>query len=372
MDEPAPDVVSRFFHPVLAARKLRKAPVRVEVAGRAYVLFRDHTGRAAALRDRCPHRFAPLSAGRVAPDGRLTCAYHGWNFDAEGRGRSPSQPTLARCDVASFQLLEAYDYLWLAGREVPAAALPEMAWAREGYEPAGSFTALFRAPLHVALDNFCEDEHTPWVHTRLGWTADDAGAIAFEARNHDDRTEVVYRARQRDSLLARVLLLRPGDVFNNEWVTRFDPVRTVYEIYWTDPHTRARRPIVTRSAIFFVPETATTTRFHVFVWARMLDPRYAWLMPVLKRAALGLGWAEVEDDRRFIPTVADTPLSMKGMRLGRFDKPLVHNHRLLARIYYGAGSPDAPGLESEQHGLEAERDAERAEHPGADRVRQRE
>src|SRR3712207_1700296 len=104
--EPTPDVVERFFHPVLAASALRKKPVRVEVAGRAYVLFRDGSGQAAALADVCPHRFAPLSKGRVRPDGRLECPYHGWNFDAAGQGRSPSQPELKKCDVRAFQVVE--------------------------------------------------------------------------------------------------------------------------------------------------------------------------------------------------------------------------------------------------------------------------
>jgi phenylpropionate dioxygenase-like ring-hydroxylating dioxygenase large terminal subunit len=47
------------------------------------VLFRSQ-GRAAALLDRCPHRNVPLSLGRVLADGRLECAYHGWQFDYEG------------------------------------------------------------------------------------------------------------------------------------------------------------------------------------------------------------------------------------------------------------------------------------------------
>ena len=93
--ETTPDV-TRYFHPVLAAKKLGGKPVRVLIAGRAYVLFRDRAGRAAALVDTCPHRFSPLSRGRVRSDGRLACPYHGWHFDAEGKGCNPSQPTLAK------------------------------------------------------------------------------------------------------------------------------------------------------------------------------------------------------------------------------------------------------------------------------------
>ena len=32
---------------------------------------------------------------------------------------------------------------------------------------------------------------------------------------------------------------------------------------------------------------------------------------------------------------------MTGMRLGRFDKPLIHNRRLLDRLYWGRGEGDA-------------------------------
>ena len=46
-------------------------------------------------------------------------------------------------------------------------------------------------------------------------------------------------------------------------------------------------------------------------------------------------------DARFIPLVADTPYSLKGMRLGKYDKPVIHNRKLLRRIYW-AEAPD-PG-----------------------------
>ena len=34
--------------------------------------------------DRCPHRLAPLSDGRIDQWGRLQCAYHGWCFNGSG------------------------------------------------------------------------------------------------------------------------------------------------------------------------------------------------------------------------------------------------------------------------------------------------
>jgi phenylpropionate dioxygenase-like ring-hydroxylating dioxygenase large terminal subunit len=334
--------VERFFHPVLPARKLRGAPRQVRVAGRAYVLWRDADGRAVAFADACPHRKAPLSAGRVR-SGRLQCPYHGWHFGTDGRGVSPSQPGLARCDAELMQVVERHGYLWLAGPKVPASAFPEVRWP--GFTPAGTFSVLFRAPLHVALDNFSEDEHTPWVHTRLGWEEADAASIEFEAHNFEDRTEVVYRGRQRNSPVRLLIGARKGDTFNNEWVTRFDPVRTVYTLYWTDPRDRRRRGMTARAAIFMVPETDRTTRFHVFVTTRIDGFALRLVAPVVARSAVLLAWAEVLDDARFIPTVADTPEDMKGMRLGKYDKPLVHNHKLLRRIYW-AEDPEVASITS--------------------------
>ena len=34
--------------------------------------------------DRCPHRLAPLSEGRIDESGNLMCSYHGWQFDVGG------------------------------------------------------------------------------------------------------------------------------------------------------------------------------------------------------------------------------------------------------------------------------------------------
>ena len=53
--------------------------------GEPLVLFRTDAGGVAALADRCPHRFAPLSAGRLCDGGRaIECAYHGLRFGADG------------------------------------------------------------------------------------------------------------------------------------------------------------------------------------------------------------------------------------------------------------------------------------------------
>ncbi|MBI5516806.1 MAG: (2Fe-2S)-binding protein [Deltaproteobacteria bacterium] len=280
--------VTRFFHPVLPSRELSKGEAVVTLAGRRY----------------------GLSRGRSEVGAR------------------------ALGDAPPARVCERYGYLWLGDEALPASAEPAI--DDEGFEHVGCFGARFEAPLHVAFDNFSEDEHTPWVHHFLGWREADLSRLDFRSENHPDRTEVRYSAPQRPSVWTPALLLLPGDHFHNQWVTRFDPVRTVYTLHWFDPKTRRPRPVVSRFAIYFVPETAGRTWLHTFAMARLEPASLRFLMPVVRRVVPFLGRNEVGDDARWIPNVAGTPFSFEGMRLGRFDAPLVHNHHLLETLYWQA------------------------------------
>lgn len=60
-------------------------PIPFQLLNREIVLWNDpKTGDWVAFDDRCPHRLAPLSEGRIDEDGCLQCSYHGWSFDGKG------------------------------------------------------------------------------------------------------------------------------------------------------------------------------------------------------------------------------------------------------------------------------------------------
>jgi len=55
----------------------------------------------------CPHRGAPLSAGCIA-DGKLTCYWHGWEFQlSDGASGHPGRPS-AKCFEMVIQGDEVY------------------------------------------------------------------------------------------------------------------------------------------------------------------------------------------------------------------------------------------------------------------------
>lgn len=327
--------IERWFHPVLPVASLGAEPVPVLLGGEPYVLFRGPEGRPAAVADRCAHRLAPLSKGKVLPSGRIACPYHGWHYGPDGQGDSPHFPGLANCKVKSLQVVEKYDTLWVAAQGVPLEAFPAMGW--EGWEYAGYTSVRFPAPLHVCLDNFTENEHTPWIHQMLGWEEADAGKVEFEHENFEDHTEVHYRAPQRPSGWLPLLGVKAKDTFHNDWETHFNPVRSIYSLSWSDPATGTMRPLGARFCIFMVPESDRVTVYHSFLFVQIRPSWYTSFAPIVKRVTGYLGGLEIKRDAEFIGCLADTPLEMKGMRLTKFDRPLIHHRKLLRRIYRGEG-----------------------------------
>ena len=71
-----------FWYRALPSDKLSRGKLmKAMLLETQLALGRDHTGRAFALRDTCPHRGMPLSCGQLDGE-QVECSYHGWRFDA--------------------------------------------------------------------------------------------------------------------------------------------------------------------------------------------------------------------------------------------------------------------------------------------------
>ena len=61
-------------------------PATATVLGIPLVIWKPNSASTYQIfLDRCPHRLAPLSEGRIDGNGNLMCSYHGWEFDTEGK-----------------------------------------------------------------------------------------------------------------------------------------------------------------------------------------------------------------------------------------------------------------------------------------------
>ena len=77
------------WHFAALARDLRPGKLqRFEILGEPILIGRGRQGAVYAVRDICPHRSAPLSAGKLTSEAdgseSVECPYHGWRFGLDG------------------------------------------------------------------------------------------------------------------------------------------------------------------------------------------------------------------------------------------------------------------------------------------------
>jgi len=93
-ETPAGKMLRRYWWPVGFTElvQLKGSPVRTQLLGEEFVLFRDGTGALAMLDLHCSHRGTSLEYGRVEERG-IRCCYHGWLYDTKGNClEQPAEP----------------------------------------------------------------------------------------------------------------------------------------------------------------------------------------------------------------------------------------------------------------------------------------
>src|ERR1051325_10382173 len=90
------------------------------------VLFRTDSGKPVALEDRCCHRQAPLSMGKLIGN-VVQCPYHGLQFDPSGKCvKVPSQEKIPpSAKVRAYPLVEKNHWIWIWAGD-PAKADPAL------------------------------------------------------------------------------------------------------------------------------------------------------------------------------------------------------------------------------------------------------
>jgi len=154
--------------------------------GEDVVLFRATDGTPRALKDRCPHRFAPLSAGTVR-EGTVQCGYHGLTFDGEGSCvHNPHGPTPKAACVRAYPARERDRIVWIWMGDpslADDAQIPDLSDL-----PKAADDATFRGYLPTAcdtmllVDNILDLSHVDFLHpTTLG-----SGALTGVPANVED------------------------------------------------------------------------------------------------------------------------------------------------------------------------------------------
>lgn len=139
------------------------------------VFFRSAQGEVRALADRCPHRFAPLSMGKLTAEGHLMCPYHGLEFDASSGAcaRNPHGAIPKAAQVQVYRVAERHGLLWWwagAAEAADESLIPDYSFAQQahpdatikGYMPT-------ECDYQLLVDNILDLTHADFLHsTSLG------------------------------------------------------------------------------------------------------------------------------------------------------------------------------------------------------------
>lgn len=164
-----------FWHPVATVQELAETPSGVGPLGRTLLdealVIANLNGKLVAMADRCAHRFAKLSVGKVLDDGTLQCPYHGWQYGADGRcafiPACPKEPIPKKALTPSYDCEEKYGLIWVRlDSRWNATQIPYC----EAWENPEYVRQIVAAPYDWATsaerrwENFTDFSHFAYVH----------------------------------------------------------------------------------------------------------------------------------------------------------------------------------------------------------------
>ncbi len=193
------------------------------------VFYRREDGSPVALHDKCAHRHAPLSAGKLVGNA-IQCPYHGLEYDGTGACvRVPGQAAIPPgCAVRSFPTVERHQWIWIWMGD-PALANPDdiedFHWMdAPGWRAKGERMHL-AANYKLLVENLLDLSHLSYVHSATLGT----GAIA--------EVQMKFERGERDVTLTRWIMDSPASNMFQK-IGNFAPDENVdrwQHVTWTPP-----------------------------------------------------------------------------------------------------------------------------------------
>ncbi|HHL42077.1 MAG TPA: aromatic ring-hydroxylating dioxygenase subunit alpha, partial [Hellea balneolensis] len=143
---------------------------------------RGQDGKIFALRDICPHRAAPLSAGRIVKDS-VECPYHGWRFGFDD-GQCLEVPSICAgqkdpakgIKVRAYPVRECGNIVWVyiakdpKFTEEPKINPPE--FDEQDYKPRITETLKLECHVDQAVIGLMDPAHVSYLHRQWWWRSE--------------------------------------------------------------------------------------------------------------------------------------------------------------------------------------------------------
>lgn len=254
-------------------------PTAVTIFEMPIVIWRKKDGSIHAILDRCNHRNAPLSKGRIIND-CIVCPYHGWTYNTEGQcveipSEGPHVERIPNKRVRQFPIKEVYGlvWVWMGQNEVPdkdpfpMPVMKDYGW-RNYY-----MVTKFNNNVTDLVENFMDVPHTVFVHK--GWFRD-RKQICIKAKVERTPDSVLVSYDQpNDSIGFSGWLVNPKGL----------PMKHTDNFYMPN-NTRVDYIFGENERGFIITSTCTPVKpFETIVYT-LISYKFGWLTP-LARFALG-------------------------------------------------------------------------------------
>jgi phenylpropionate dioxygenase-like ring-hydroxylating dioxygenase large terminal subunit len=231
-----------------------------------WLLYKLENGGYAMIRDRCPHRFAPLHMGRRCGD-LIECGYHGLRFAPDGKCVSNPFSDLIPpgADLPSRKIVARWGILWFwAGEpsEADEEAIPDFAFLEET-APMAQKHIRMDANFEILSDNLMDLSHVEFVHRD---SFQSGGALMkgrHEARSEDDGT--IWSCWSVEDVAAPRFAVPLADAPADRWTRmRWNAPATMFLEVGAAPAGAERtdpRVCRLRNPHIITPETQTTSHY---------------------------------------------------------------------------------------------------------------
>jgi len=197
---------------------------RYEILGEPVLIGRSKGGQLFGLRDICPHRAAPLSAGRFVTETggseTVECPYHGWRFRADGACSAiPSlvadqQFDVERIRVRRYPVAESQGmiFVWMGSDSRGAAEPTEPPPVFPGVVGGGPKLVDhmdFDSHIDHAVVGLMDPAHGPYVHQQWWWRS--AKSQHDKAKKFEPRDAGFAMVRHEPSKNSRAYAILGGE-----------------------------------------------------------------------------------------------------------------------------------------------------------------
>ncbi|MBN1430363.1 MAG: aromatic ring-hydroxylating dioxygenase subunit alpha [Anaerolineae bacterium] len=165
-------MIPNQWYAILESREVQPGQiVGVKRMGIHLAAWRDSEGQIVLMRDKCPHRGAALSLGKIV-ENHVQCPFHGFEYDPLGtckvipaNGKNAPVPKAFRAH--SFPAREAHGLIWLwwGHPQVDLPPVPFFDDLDDSFAYA-TYAAQWNTHYSRAIENQLDVSHLPFIHAK--------------------------------------------------------------------------------------------------------------------------------------------------------------------------------------------------------------